>query len=330
MPSVTTSPSATPCNKCKIPLEAEALKCSRCSVWMHLRCSDLPTYMLLRYKTSQAQYICRGCVLGEGDPESLEEARGKIEATMLAEEIVIERTAKDQGMEDFSLLTLDPSKAKIKSTESQSGAEVNNSSTVEDVDSRNSPITSNTKQTTCKFFLRRGCKHGRKGDGCKFEHPKLCFKYVKHGDKRSGCKEGKECTYVHPKLCSSYRSGTCSRDKCGLYHIRGTKFRSPEEQITARAELSTNNERAPRVTNNNRQQYLQHKRALQVQPLAACEMRSRPDDNYSSPPCPVEPRDFLEIKSQLKSIQEQLQLLLIGRPPPLDRALPRASVWGHQ
>ena len=80
--------------------------------------------MLLRYKTSQAQYICRGCVLGEGDPESLEEARGKIEATIRAEEIVIEGAAKDQDIEDLSFLTLDPSKAEIKSTEYQSGAEV--------------------------------------------------------------------------------------------------------------------------------------------------------------------------------------------------------------
>ena len=80
--------------------------------------------MLLRYKTSQAQYIYRGCVLGEGDPESLEEARGKIEATIRAEEIVIEGAAKDQDIEDLSFLTLDPSKAEIKSTEYQSGAEV--------------------------------------------------------------------------------------------------------------------------------------------------------------------------------------------------------------
>ena len=86
MPAIAASPAESNCAKCLARLESEALKCSRCSILSHLRCSDLPEYMLLRFKTSQAAFVCRACVLGEGNPESLEEAAKLIKQIMLNEE----------------------------------------------------------------------------------------------------------------------------------------------------------------------------------------------------------------------------------------------------
>ena len=93
MPAIIPSPPETTCSKCMVTLDTEALKCNRCSVLMHLRCSDLPMYLLLRYKTSQAQYICRACVLGEGNPESLKEAQVELTATIEREKNAINAAA---------------------------------------------------------------------------------------------------------------------------------------------------------------------------------------------------------------------------------------------
>ena len=83
------------CSKCLIELESEGLKCNRCHQLMHLRCSDLPEYMLLRFRTSQAHYICRSCVLGEGNEESLQQHEQEIRAILAKEEKTIEEAGHE-------------------------------------------------------------------------------------------------------------------------------------------------------------------------------------------------------------------------------------------
>ena len=95
MPAISTSPMGGTCSKCLVTLEDESLKCDRCKASIHLRCSDLPSYMLLRFKTSQAGYVCRTCVLVEGDPESLKENQEKIDLIIKKEEEVITIAAND-------------------------------------------------------------------------------------------------------------------------------------------------------------------------------------------------------------------------------------------
>ena len=95
MPAIISSPSETNCAKCVSVLGAVCLKCSRCSSLLHLRCSDLSPYMLLRYKTSQSAYICRACVLSEGDPDSLKEAQDAIDQLLENEVKSIENAAKE-------------------------------------------------------------------------------------------------------------------------------------------------------------------------------------------------------------------------------------------
>ena len=65
-------------------------------------------------------------------------------------------------------------------------------------------------KTVCRFYLQKSCKNGRKGDDCKFAHPKLCFNYVKRGDERGGCKKG-----TNRKLPpSGNRDSSAIRHKC--------------------------------------------------------------------------------------------------------------------
>ena len=73
----------------------------------------------------------------------------------------------------------------------------------------------------CKFYMQGHCRYGKKGIGCSYPHPQMCFRFIKSGHK--GCSKGDSCKYAHPKLCrSSLLSHKCDRIKCYFYHVTGT------------------------------------------------------------------------------------------------------------
>ena len=80
----------------------------------------------------------------------------------------------------------------------------------------------------CKFYVYKKCKHGAKGNGCPFAHPKKCFKFCSDGThKKRGCNKGKECTFFHPPLCrSALKNRVCDKQDCKFHHVKGTKLRS--------------------------------------------------------------------------------------------------------
>ena len=83
-----------------------------------------------------------------------------------------------------------------------------------------------SKNEICRHYKKGKCKHGRKGDGCQFSHPKPCRKLMEHGIKGPrGCKGG--CNNFHPRMCSnSIRKGECLNNQCTYVHMKGTKITS--------------------------------------------------------------------------------------------------------
>ena len=80
-----------------------------------------------------------------------------------------------------------------------------------------------SKKTVCRYFLRQECRHGVSGKDCKFDHPKLCYKFIRNGSKHGGCKK-QQCNFFHPRLCqSSQKERKCVQKSCKLYHLKGTK-----------------------------------------------------------------------------------------------------------
>ena len=82
------------------------------------------------------------------------------------------------------------------------------------------------ERPVCKFFLQKKCKFGRQGDKCKFSHPPLCKKLLKHGHSENGCNQGKHCQEgIHPKMCRhSLKNKECPYENCRFYHVSGTKY----------------------------------------------------------------------------------------------------------
>ena len=61
------------------------------------------------------------------------------------------------------------------------------------------PSSSPANKPACKFYMQGRCKNGRKGTNCSFPHPKMCFRFIRSGNK--GCNKGSSCQYAHTKLC---------------------------------------------------------------------------------------------------------------------------------
>ena len=288
---------------------------------MHLRCSDLPVYMLLRFKTSGAQYICRACVLGEGNAESLKSEQQGIEALLELEEQVIKAAAEaDESFHD----------AKNEKTIEDAAKECNRSAlegqTVEHTKQNSSSTEKentdqvNSSPSVCKFYMQKSCKHGRKGDDCKYSHPKLCFNYIKHGDKRGGCKKGSQCKFAHPKLCQrALETRTCSNKRCRFYHVAGTKF---EIRDYPNVPIPSENSSPPTY------QAPSYKEVMQRPKPQTAELRTNNANERNVVTLQENDQNFLEMKQQIKALQDQMQLLLTLMKPQAQVYSPTAPGMG--
>ena len=313
MPAITTSSAESNCcAKCLVRLESVSLKCTRCSILCHLRCSDLPEYMLLRFKTSQAAYICRACVLGEGDPESLKEEQELIKQIIINEEKTIEAAAKDSNC------SIDDAMKKVENCEetcdiSETVLSVTNnvsSNVISDESARN--LTKNqNKRKVCRYFLRRTCMHGAKGEACKFEHPKLCYKFIRNGSKNGGCKK-EDCAFYHPKLCqNSLRERKCGNQNCRFFHLNGTNRAKPliEESNNYEIRKSVMHERkesnVPQSTANLGSLYSQAVQRRELYGRSDQQMEAIEPLEYSN----QSQSDFLYLKRQIQQLTIQMAQL---------------------
>ena len=94
------------------------------------------------------------------------------------------------------------------------------------------PVDSSRYPIICRYFKKGSCKHGVKGQGCKFQHPKVCARFMQHGTRRPrGCSLGRKCKEFHPQVCiNSLRTGECFDSNCRFNHISGTKRERPQRE----------------------------------------------------------------------------------------------------
>ena len=57
-------------------------------------------------------------------------------------------------------------------------------------------------ETICRYFRRGICKHGLRGVECRYQHPRMCRKFIEHGTRKpNGCTLGKSCKQFYPLIC---------------------------------------------------------------------------------------------------------------------------------
>ena len=84
--------------------------------------------------------------------------------------------------------------------------------------------TTTPQPRICRDYRKQACKHGRRGLGCSYSHPRACPKLMEHGlDKKLGCSRGRNCRDFHPTICrNSIRNRACFNESCKFPHIKGT------------------------------------------------------------------------------------------------------------
>ena len=95
-PALTAPPSQDVlCTSCMTRMDSGGLKCSKCQNFIHLSCSELPKYLMVRYAVSIAHYCCIRCYKNETGVEKYEEELQSISELMVRERLLIIPAAVD-------------------------------------------------------------------------------------------------------------------------------------------------------------------------------------------------------------------------------------------
>ena len=355
MPAITnTTSNESVCSFCHVSLDNLCVKCQKCKSLIHMTCTGLPEYQLVRLAVTSVSYVCMKCVETEAEPEAYASEIERIIQCKTREKALCHVNNFHDSIDDLITTPVNPvnensntRNADYRQNNQTGGVSVStaasqletngNVSVVESGNGANqveSPLqlandpVSNQKSSpesqTCKYYLRGVCKHGKKGTKCTFAHPAYCFKYTNKADLPGGCKKGKECQYAHPRLCWSYKKDKiCSRNNCRFYHIKGTKL----ADTTDKAKSSERDfgfdihatERRAILKPRNDQDF-----GRNDYPSLQRNVRKTNNVNIHE----VQNNDFLELKQQMIMIQEQLQLLMsyrVQQPPAI-----KPMAWGAQ
>jgi hypothetical protein len=82
------------------------------------------------------------------------------------------------------------------------------------------------KLSVCQKYRQKQCSFGKKGKGCEFSHPNVCFRFIKFGNKdyhKNGCSFKKDCKFMHPVVCKAYYKNKCFNKKCHKLHFGSNK-----------------------------------------------------------------------------------------------------------
>lgn len=225
------------CGKCESSLQKECLNCEYCDEKFHLRCSEAPDYLLVRYITSETGYVCRKCVKSKLTKVSLKNAEETVSRVLQEEEEAVRKILRLETAQSEDIHVINNTGIKSKKAETSEAKK----------DSDRKPL--------CRKYRNGQCPHGLSGKReskgikkCPYEHPPRCYRYSRTGT----CKWGTKCKYLHPSLCKQ-RKENCSKESCTLWHLKDNRqdnFRKLDASIgssglgTPGKELRVNKSRA--------------------------------------------------------------------------------------
>ena len=342
------------CCFCHIALDSLCLKCQKCKGQIHLNCTGLPEYHLVRLVVTSASYVCMHCVeTHETDQETYKMELERINMCKQREKRLCEANnltdSIDDAMRDMAISDVNraiPPADSIGSTNAatsggnQDGNLINNNQNLNSSNNssglptqpeRTDGVPENeankSNQAVCRFYLKKACKYGRKGENCPFNHPKLCYKYIKRGEKSGGCKKGKDCQFLHPQLCKrALNTRTCLNKNCRYYHVQGTKLtnettspgQSPEQSNNVPIQINSEHRQYSEIVKQGNARRYQR---IAPSPISLAENVSCVDANKID----LNRQDFLEMKFQMKSLQDQLQMLISFSKPHLSQLQPPST-----
>ena len=224
------------CAECDINVSENAFQCDSCELWIHYHCTQLPVYQIILFAKSSRKFTCQLCVHKKFSDYGTQSDK-------ISKEIENQKAAVDSyGLGNDEIVQNVNQETQSESENQKSNPDLNEKS-MDEV-----PII--RKPKICKFYLQKRCKHGEKGDSCRFGHPKLCFSHMK------GSCTSSNCEFFHPKLCKqAIENKVCERKICKFYHPNGTVKRTFSARSELRSEVPRehvgNPSRIPQSNNEN-------------------------------------------------------------------------------
>ena len=166
----------------------------------------------------------------------------------------------------------------------------------------------------CSFFKKSICKHGLRGKGCKYTHPRLCLKFTQHGKNRSngGCNRSDNCKFFHPKMCeTSLKSYQCFDQNCIFKHIIGTqRVKTPNSNHQMFQHQNQNQNYQPPPLMN-----IQNQNTRIISPNSSNQMLEHQSQNHQPPPLmnisTQNQNSFLDLLHSMKEdIMKQIDIKL--------------------
>ena len=274
------------CNKLYVANKDDPplLPCSRCGLEAHRKCvlhtlriengtaSEVRT-LINPFGLSCLHYFCSDCDTSTAVPQKI--LLVDKHTSKLSINNVNEATIKASEFPNSPFVSTKPDdKEKEEFREPPAAAKINN-------------------KNNCRYYMKGRCKHGIKGNACKFLHPKPCTKLLRHGYRsKYGCSKGKDCEFFHPKMCpTSLTKGECSFESCSLRHVKGTKFNRGDATsggVVGRNECNTKNARLSptksSICNTPQPNFLDAVRLMKTELLEAMDLKINALMNQSRAP----------------------------------------------
>lgn len=253
------------------------------------KCADIIEAEIAEFSRTRVPVVCRPGVCGDGGVEKVSEGPEDINK--------VSESRGDGEAED-----LEPNAPTLLELEQ-------NDSIIRDLggDNVQSGDATRKKSRVCKHFLHKKCKHGKRGEGCNFYHPKLCFRFSKFGSKHpKGCKKGKKCDFFHPPLCwKSVDGEECERKSCKFLHIIVPKLKENIGAVATKEQtISTQPSWAHVVSGTNSITQIKSKSENRPWTVAshASEREGQRDHGNTE--------DFLEIRRELRDLRSLVERLM--------------------
>ena len=170
----------------------------------------------------------------------------------------------------------------------------------------NGKMQKERRDNICRFYKSGSCKHGNRGKGCQYAHPRKCFLYLRFGAEGArGCR-GTDCEFYHPPLCRELEAGrACNRRNCRFFH-RKTALTAIKREASVGTKTKVH-EVPPRSSRNyagavrrpeaRHRDYHPVEETEEVRPASGERF-----ERWSS--------DFQVVRDQLQRMQRQMQYLL--------------------
>lgn len=208
-----------------------AMGCDGCGGWVHYLCSGLPVYQLILMAGSSRKYLCSACVNVRFSDYKVRNDSIQSLIDIQRDEFSAEANTSRESVIGDTVADITSTPRKERNTRVIDNGRINDES----------GKGGEKSQKVCRFYLQSKCKHGRKGDGCKFPHPKICKRFARDGSGAKGCAE-EECKFFHPLLCrNSEKERRCGRENCRFFHLSGTARSDLEKGRTAAKEAPRKN-----------------------------------------------------------------------------------------